>query len=356
MSARKNSKTSFNKSGDMTTTGILLINLGTPDHCDPKSVRRYLKEFLSDPRVVDIPASLRWLLLNAVILPFRPKKSAEAYAKIWSPQGSPLLQHSIALKNALATELGNNYKIALGMRYGNPSIASALTELKSCARLTILPLFPQYSSAATGSAMEKALTLAAKQWNIPEISVIRDFYDHPAFINAYAQIIQQHIANKNIDVVLFSYHGLPERHITKSQCQANCQHINNCPPVNQTNQFCYRAQCYATSRALSDALNLNPEQHQTSFQSRLGRVPWIKPYTDEILPELIKKGVRNIAVACPSFVADCLETLEEIGIRAKEQWQELGGNELITVPCLNAEDNWVKAVVEIINLHNRHSY
>ncbi len=325
----------------MTHTGILLINLGTPDHCDVKSVRRYLKEFLSDPRVIDIPSPLRWLLLNAVILPFRPKKTAEAYQKIWSAtEGSPLLQHSKALTEALSIHLGDTYQVALGMRYGNPTIASALETLQHCKRLIIVPLFPQYASAATGSALEKTLSLLSQQWNIPDIHVVCDFYAEPGFIEAYANVIQRSILDKKIDLLLFSFHGLPERHLRKSGCAVECGEAA-CPAINLNNQYCYRAQCYATSRALAEKIGLAPDQYAVCFQSRLGRTPWIKPYTDELFPTLIQKNIRHIAVACPSFVADCLETLEEIAIRGKEQWHSLGGESFIAVPCLNAEPSFV---------------
>lgn len=336
----------------MQKIGVLLINLGTPDNCDIKSVRRYLKEFLSDPRVIDLPSPARWLLLNAVILPFRPKKSAKAYQKIWLPSGSPLLTNGYALKEALTNQLGENYQVEIGMRYGNPSIATAIENLKHCKRLIILPLFPQYSSAATGSALEKCLSLISKHWNIPQLTVINDFYNHRGFINAYAEIIKCHLEKQEIDLLLFSYHGLPERHIHKSACAANCAHIDSCPIILKHNQYCYRAQCYATSHALANAIGLAPNKYAVSFQSRLGRTPWIKPYTDELFAELRQKNIGNIAIVCPSFVADCLETLEEISIRGKEQWQALGGKTFISIPCLNAEPLWVNALVDMVMTQN----
>lgn len=336
----------------MKKIGILLINLGTPDNCDTQSVRRYLKEFLNDPRVIDIPSPARWLLLNAVILPFRPKKSAKAYQKIWLPSGSPLLTNGYALKKALADQLGKNYQVDIGMRYGNPSIASALENLKNCNRLIILPLFPQYSSAATGSALEKCLSLISQNWNIPEIKAINSFYNHTGFISAYAEIIKQHLGKQEIDLLLFSYHGLPERHISKSACLANCTYVDACPASNTNNQYCYRAQCYATSHALASTIGLTSDKYATSFQSRLGRTPWIKPYTDELFSELRQKNITNIAVVSPSFVADCLETLEEINIRAREQWHALGGKTFISIPCLNSEPLWVDALVNMITAQN----
>jgi len=309
----------------MSKKGVLLINLGTPDNCDPHSVRRYLKEFLNDLRVIDLPFLARWILVNLIILPFRYKKSAHAYQQIWTEHGSPLLINGQQLKKALAATLGDNYQVALGMRYANPSIAAAFAELKNCENISVIPLFPQYSSAATGSAIESFLKLIAQQWNIPEIKIYRDFYNHPGFISAYADVIKNAMINKKVDLLLFSYHGLPERHIHKSECQAVCNKIDACPSVSDTNRYCYRAQCYATSQLLAEELNLLPQQYAVSFQSRLGRTPWIKPYTDLQLPAFRQQGIKNIAIACPSFVADCLETLEEINMRAREQWQQLGG-------------------------------
>ena len=326
--------------------GVLLINLGTPDTPDPKSVYRYLTEFLNDTRVIDLPAPLRWILTNLIIIPFRYKKTAKAYQKIWTESGSPLLDNSNKLSQALAAQLGNEYKVALGMRYGKPNIKSALEKLKSCEEIIIIPLFPQYSSAATGSAIDKTLNLIAKQWNIPAISTIRDFYNHPGFITAYSDIIKINL--KPDYHLLLSYHGLPERHITKSDCQAQCDHQDKCPAITANNSYCYRAQCYQTSELIAKQLSLTPEQYTVAFQSRLGRTPWIKPYTDLILPELRKKGIKNLAIVCPSFVADCLETLEEVNIRTRAQWMSLGGNEFIFIPCLNDSPIWIKQLAAAI--------
>lgn len=328
----------------MKKKGILLINLGTPDSCEPKDVKRYLHEFLNDPRVIDLPFLLRKLLVNAIILPFRYKKSAAAYQKIWDAAGSPLLVNSEKLKIALANYLGSEYQVELGMRYGHPSISSALEKLKDVNSLQVVPLFPQYSSAATGSALEELFKDVAKSWNVPAMEVINEFYADEGFIRAYADTIQQNIQDKDIDLILFSYHGLPERHITKSACLADCDHLHACPAISNANLYCYRAQCYVTSRLLAQQLGLNANQYAVSFQSRLGRTPWIKPYTDLLLPELIQKNVKNIAVVCPSFVADCLETLEEVDMRAREQWQQLGGKDFVFVPCLNDSPLWIQAL------------
>tara|TARA_R110000868_G_scaffold168175_8_gene402769 strand:- start:3101 stop:4108 length:1008 start_codon:yes stop_codon:yes gene_type:complete len=333
----------------MTKTGVLLINLGTPDDTKPRSVYVYLKQFLNDPRVIDLPALLRYFLVNWIIVPFRYKKSAHAYEQIWSEKGSPLLVNSLALVESVAKKLGDDFQVELGMRYGNPSIDSAIAKLSGCEKIIAVPLFPQYSSAASGSAVEELLRVIGGKWNVPAISITKDFFKHPGFIHAYANIIKDHLKDKKNDLVIFSYHGLPERHITKSDCRASCSRVSACPPVGDSNAYCYRAQCYETTRLIAAELKLEPSQYLVTFQSRLGRTPWIQPYTDTELPELVAKNIKNIAVVCPSFVADCLETLEEINIRAREQWQEVGGNEFTFIPCLNDSALWTDGLVDIIH-------
>lgn len=326
------------------TTGVLLINLGTPDSTSVNDVRKYLRQFLSDPYVIDINPIARFLLLNLVILPTRPKKSAEAYRAIWQDEGSPLLVNSVGLANNAQLELGDDFQVALGMRYGNPSIASAVEQLKLCDEIIVLPLFPQYSLAATETAIQHAMRAVKPHWADQKIKVIRDFYDNDTFIAAQAALVHATLQTSSNDsrMVLFSYHGLPERQIDKaSPCVTLCDKQNTCPAINDVNRDCYRAQCYATSRALADKLNLTEKQYMTSFQSRLGRIPWIKPYTDELLDQLIKQGIKHLIIACPSFVCDCLETLEEIGIRAREQWLTAGGDSLSLVPCVNSNAHWV---------------
>lgn len=324
--------------------GLLLINLGTPDAPHPSAVRRYLAEFLRDKRVIDLPALLRYPLIYGAILPFRPKQTTKAYQKIWTDEGSPLLIHSLNLQKKLQEHLGEQWLVSMGMRYGKPQLKESLDQLKHCEQLTILPLYPQYSSAATGSCLEKVLSFIAAKTTIPSLRIIRDFYQEPGFIAAQAALIKPAL-DKN-DYLLLSYHGIPERHLINSGCPKIC--TTACVPVGEVNQACYRAQCYSTTRALAQELQLTDTQYGMSFQSRLGRTPWIKPYTDEILAELIRKGVRRLAIACPSFVADCLETLEEIGIRAKAQWLALGGESLTLIPCVNASDIWVEALCRII--------
>jgi protoporphyrin/coproporphyrin ferrochelatase len=335
-----------------TPVGVLLVQLGTPDSTRVSDVRRYLDEFLSDPRVLDVPAPIRWLLLKAVILPFRPGRSAEAYEKIWTEKGSPLVLNTVGLADRVGELLGDGYRVTVGMRYQNPSIGSAVERLvaEGCEHIVVLPLFPQYSSAATGSAAEKALDVIGGLWNVPAVSSVGAFYDEPGFVEAVAAVARPLLDEFAADHVLFSYHGLPEQQIKKSDetgewclVRPSC-----CDRIVEANRFCYRAQAYATSRALASELGLADGSHSTSFQSRLAGQRWIRPYTDKVLPELYDAGVRRLAVLTPSFVADCLETLEEIGIRGRDQWAELGGTDFLLVPCVNHAEPWARAVADLV--------
>ncbi len=329
--------------------GLLLVNLGTPDAPRAPEVRRYLRQFLSDPRVLDINPVGRAILLNAFILPFRPAKSAAAYAKIWTERGSPLLFHSQDLTTEVAKRLGDGWAVELGMRYQNPSLSSALGKLRArgCERIVVVPLYPQYSSASTGSSLEEIFRLSGGDWVVPNFSTVAPFYDHEAFIEAFAAVGAPILDSEKPDHVLFSYHGLPERHMLKADATGgrHClQSATCCDAIVDANRDCYRAQCYATTRALAKRLGLDGARHSVSFQSRLGRTPWIRPYTDAVLPELAARGVKRLAVFCPAFVADCLETLEEIGIRGREQFLAAGGESLTLVPSLNATPKWCDAV------------
>lgn len=327
--------------------GLLLINLGTPHSPKKTAVRKYLREFLTDKRVIDLPALARYALVYGAILPFRPKQTAQAYQAIWTEEGSPLLVHGQNLQRKLQNRLRDDWKVALGMRYGSPSIAQALAQLKDCEQLIVLPLYPQYASATTGSSIDKVMQLTAHKKSQIPLTFIRDFYRHPGFIDAQAALIQPHI--KHHDYLLLSYHGVPERHLARLGCSQIC--MPHCGPIEKANPICYKAQCHETTRELAKRLNLSENQYGMAFQSRLGKTPWIKPYTDELLPQLIEKGVKRLAVSSPSFIADCLETLEEIGIRAKEQWHALGGEQLTLIPCVNDSDFWVNGLVRIIEHH-----
>ncbi|VEG90813.1 ferrochelatase [Legionella spiritensis] len=326
--------------------GILLINLGTPDAPDTASVRRYLREFLADRRVISLPVVLRYLILYAFILPFRPRKSAHAYQAIWTKEGSPLLVHSRNLVVKLQTLLGNEYQVVLGMRYGKPSLVDAVKQLSDCEQLTILPLYPQYASAATGSSIEETLKLLAPKTIQPSLTIIRDFHRHPAFINAQSAIIKPYLDGH--DFLLFSFHGIPQQHLKDAGCQTMCR--QSCPSSQNNPVSCYRAQCFTTSELLAQTLGLTSEQYGVAFQSRLGKTPWITPYTDNVLPELVDRGVKRLAIACPSFVADCLETLEEIGMRAQQQWKSLGGETLTLIPCVNDNPQWIKGILDICGI------
>lgn len=332
--------------------GVLLLNLGTPKSPKVSDVRAYLSEFLSDRRVVDLPFVLRKILLQFFILPFRPKQSAKAYAAIWDKaRGSPLLFHSIDLITALKKELPSHFEVALAMRYGEPTIASALHHLvqTQCHKILVLPLFPQYSSAATGSALAKVLALIKENEKIPEIITISDFYADPNYLWAQTKSIASYLT-KEIDSVIFSFHSLPQRQIEKtgSLCSVDCQKGTPCHPISWQTKWCYRAQCYETARVLAKHLDLDEGKYHVAFQSRLGRTVWIGPDIETVFNKLIQEKVKNIVIACPSFVADCLETLEEIGMRAAEKWQSLGGGKLTLVPCMNADPSWVKALSKVI--------
>lgn len=336
--------------------GVLLVNLGTPDGPDTASVRRYLREFLMDPRVVDIPLAARWLLVHLIILPFRPARSAEAYQTIWTERGSPLLFHGQDLAVGVQQALGTSAQVRLAMRYGSPSIAAALDGFAADGvdRVLVLPLFPQYSSAAFGSAAAQVMTLAAERWNVPNVEILPPFFDDPAFIDASVAIAARSFTeaggSERLDHVLLSFHGVPERQCQRSDpTGAHCLvRPDCCEALVAANRHCYRAQCIATARAVATALELPADRWSVAFQSRLGRTPWIRPYTDEALAELGRRGAKRIAVLEPSFVADCLETTEEIGDRGRAIFREHGGEDLVLVPCLNAEPIWVEAVAAML--------
>jgi ferrochelatase len=332
--------------------GILLLNLGTPDgdHPGPSvpQVRRYLREFLMDPLVVDIPALARWLLVHAIILPRRPARSAEAYHKVWLKRGSPLLVHLQDLVAKVAERAGPGVRVVGGMRYGNPSIRHALVQLQQAGvkETLVIPLYPQYSLAATESSVIACRELVRQVAPGMKLVFKPAFYQEPAFLDAFAAVARRALEGFAHDHVLFSFHGLPERQIRKidesgSTCLAS---ENCCAEITNANRNCYRAQCFQTARDLAARLGIPADRYSVGFQSRLGVTAWIKPYTDLLYGELIERGRRRVAVLCPAFVADCLETLEEVAIRGNEQFRELGGEELKLVPSLNSEPEWVEAV------------
>ncbi|MBX9853449.1 MAG: ferrochelatase [Cytophagaceae bacterium] len=331
-------------------TGILLINLGTPDSPETGDVRKYLREFLMDRRVIDIPYLNRFTLINFVIVPLRAPKSSKVYKELWDEKGSPLLYYGLELKDLLQKALGNNFQVAFGMRYQSPSIESAMEELegKGLDKILVIPLFPQYASASTGSAIEKTMEII-KSWEvIPEIKFISNFLDHPLFIKTFAAIGKKYLDKENYDHYIFTYHGLPERQIKKASVQSYCQ-LNDvcCSKYHSKNKYCYRAQCFETTRLLVKELNIPEGKYTVAFQSRLGKNPWIKPYTDEIIKDLAKKGVKSVLAFSPSFVADCLETTIEGGVEYRNLFKEHGGERWQLVESLNVHPMWVECLKEI---------
>ncbi|MGP8216056.1 MAG: ferrochelatase [Bacteroidia bacterium] len=337
----------------MSKTGILLVNLGTPDSPETSDVRKYLAEFLNDERVIDISAVQRKLLVNFIIAPTRAPKSAAQYKEVWTKEGSPLLLHGIKLKNKLQKHLGHNYIVELAMRYQLPSLKKVLDKLthdSHIEKLIVVPLYPHYASSSTGSTIKKVMELLLNKEVIPATSIVGPFFNNPHYIDAFVKIILKQFNLQEYDHFLFSYHGLPERHIMKgsAQCGMNCRLGDCCKTFSDKNFYCYRAECFETTRLLVAALNLKEGTYSSTFQSRLGRDPWIKPYTDKAIEELAKKGVKKILAFSPAFVADCLETLYEIRIEYNRLFQEHGGTHLHLAESLNDNDEWVKALGEII--------
>lgn len=326
--------------------GVLLANVGTPDAPTVPAVRKYLAEFLGDPRVVDLPAPGRWLLLNLIILPFRPKRSAHAYQQVWTPTGSPLLLHSQAQRAALAQKLPEAV-VALGMRYGNPSMKDALESLRAqgVSHVTLVPLFPQWADATSGTTEDFFRGLAGDA----PTAITPAFFLEPGFVKAYAARVKQVADASGAQTVVFSYHGLPVRQV-KKVCNAGCGGCEGqaapCPALGEKNARCYRAQCFATSQAIAREAGL--ASVVTSFQSRIKGTAWLGPHTDETVAQLARQGVKRAAIACPSFVADCLETLEEIGQRAAETFREAGGESLALVPAVNDDPLFIDALATLI--------
>jgi len=330
-------------------TGVLLVNLGTPDSPGTTDVRKYLREFLMDERVIDIPLWKRWSLVNLIIAPFRAPKSAKIYKQLWQERGSPLLFFGQDLQRLLQESLGDSFKVVLGMRYQNPSLEAVLSELKSVSKIIVIPLFPQYASASTGSVHQKVMELVSTWATIPDISFVSNFLNEPLFIQAFADNARPYMERISFDHFVFSYHGIPERQIKSSSIDNYCQLNTRCCSVyHQKNRLCYRAQCYQTSRLLAKALNIPEEKYTVSFQSRLGKNPWIKPYTDLIIEDLAKAGIKKVLAFSPSFIADCLETTIEVGDEFQEIFLNAGGEHWQLVESLNASQVWVQCLKSIV--------
>lgn len=330
---------------------VLLINLGSPDTPSVADVRKYLTQFLNDKRVIDITAAGRWLLVNGLIVPFRSPKSAKLYQQIWTANGSPLSIHTKNLAVKLQDLLGDDYIVEWAMRYRNPSIKSVLSRIREYKpeSITVVPLYPQYASSSTGSTAELVMKEIAGWEVIPDFRLISKFYDHPQYIDAVVNCAKE-INTAEFDHILFSYHGLPERQIKKASAQYgnnSCHFGKCCDAITENNQYCYRANCFETTRQLVKKMKLPEGSYTTTFQSRLDD-QWLKPYSDKVLEELAKKGMKKIMVFSPAFVADCLETIYEIETEYNELFKKHGGEKVTLVKSLNDRDYWVEALSKII--------
>jgi ferrochelatase len=329
-------------------TGVLLVNLGTPNSPSTADVRTYLSEFLNDPRVIDIPMILRKLLVNLIIVPFRSPKSAKIYQKLWTKDGSPLLIHGNAVKEKLQQSLSNEYEVFLAMRYQNPSLDTVLAVMqkRNFDKVIVLPLFPQYASSSTGSALEKVMQIISKWYVIPELKFISQYYNAPGYIQAFAERGRQYNLAE-YDHILFSYHGLPVRQVDKVYGDSPCSEHHCEDHIDDDNKFCYKATCYETTRLIAKQLNLTTAQYSVAFQSRLDK-KWLEPFSDKVVIQKAKEGAKKMLVFSPAFVADCLETTIEIGEEYNELFKEHGGEKVQLVESLNAHPIWINTLKELV--------
>ena len=327
------------------------MNLGSPDSTEVKDVRRYLNEFLMDERVIDTPFLLRLLLVKGIIVPFRAPKSAEAYRTIWTKEGSPLIVLTKQLQQALQSQVAEPVEIA--MRYGNPSPKDAFDTLKrnypELEEVLLLPLYPHYAMSSFETAAEYAKEIHKKNHYGFKLRVIDPFYDDEQYLHALEESIRPYL-EQDYDHILFSYHGIPERHVKKSDItKSHClQSADCCQVASPAHAFCYRHQIITTTELVADRLQIPKGKYSFSFQSRLGRDEWLKPYTALRLEEMPKEGIKKLVIVCPAFVSDCLETLEEIAIEGKESFLHSGGEQFTVIPCLNVQPEWVKAVLSLL--------
>lgn len=328
--------------------GILLVNLGSPDSPSVPDVRKYLTQFLNDPLVIDINPIARFFLVNFIIVPFRASKSAKLYEHIWTQEGSPLLTHSIKQKELLQKAIGGEYIVELGMRYQNPSIESAFKKLidQKAESITAIPLYPHWASSSTGSSIEEIKRVAKKN-EFTNLNIIEKFYDNQDYLEALVSVSRSYVRDKEWDHFVFSYHGLPERQITKvypDYCKIN---DTCCSVISEQNKFCYRAACYFTTRELVKRLGIPEGKYTTSFQSRLDD-KWLKPYSDKVVEQLAKEGKKKVLVFSPAFVADCLETIYEIGTEYDHIFKQYGGEKLQLVESLNEDPDWIEAIRKMV--------
>lgn len=330
--------------------GVLLVNLGTPDEPSRSAVYRYLKEFLLDPRVIDYPWLPRNLLVRGLIAPFRSGSSSKLYKKLWTANGSPLKYYGEIVAAGVQKLLGEDYIVELAMRYQSPSIESAVDKLlqQQVSEVIVFPMFPQYASATTGSIHDEVMRLLRKKDTIPAIKFINSYYDYEPIIEIFAENARQ-FDLESYDHIIFSYHGLPQRQLRKADDFNHClQRENCCQSISSVNQFCYSAQCHATTRAIAAKLDLSEDRYTTAFQSRLGPEAWAQPYTAKTIETWAKKGAKRLLVFSPAFVADCLETLIEISDEYQEEFEEMGGEKVDLVPSLNDNPKWIAAVRDLV--------
>ncbi len=335
----------------MKKTGVLLLQLGTPNSPSTSDVRKYLKEFLNDPRVIDLPWLARTLLVNGIIVPFRAPKSAKIYKKLWEHGNgiSPLLDYTEKITTILQNNLSKeNITVEMAMRYQNPSMEIVLDKMHKANydQIIILPLFPQYASASSGSAIEKAMNIIRKWWVIPEIKIVSQFYESKGYIDSIVERAKAFDLS-NYDHILFSYHGLPERHVDKVYNDGLCEDQPCETEINNENKSCYKATCYATTRLIAKELNLQEKEYTVCFQSRLDK-KWLHPFSDKIVEEQAKKGAKKLLVFSPAFVADCLETIIEIGDEYQEIFEEFGGEKVQLVPSSNDHPRFIECLEELI--------
>ena len=326
--------------------GVLLVNLGSPDSTDPKDVKKYLDEFLMDPRVIDVPRWARILLVRGIILNTRPKKSAEAYSKIWWEEGSPLIVLSERLQKKVQEQV--SVPVGLAMRYGSMSLKKGLQQLadQGVEEVLTIPLYPQFAMATTETIDVRVEELRKEFFPNMEITSLPAFYDKPEYIEVLSNSIAKGLEGIDYDHLIFSYHGVPERHIRKSDVTSSHCKIDDkcCDTPSKAHRFCYRHQCLETTKMVAAKLDLDPAKYTTTFQSRLGFDPWLQPYTDRTIERMGKQGVKNLAIVTPAFVSDCLETLEEIAMEGEEIFHEVGGETFTTIPCLNDQDDFAQLI------------
>lgn len=329
-------------------TAVMLINLGTPDSPAVRDVRSYLSQFLNDPRVIDIPWLLRKILVNLVIVPFRAPKSAKIYRQLWTEKGSPLLYYGEEVVRLLQKELSHEHTVYLAMRYKNPSIPDVLQRIyqEQYDRLIVLPLFPHYASASTGSAQEEVMRVLRKWWVIPEVNFVSQYYDNPRYIEAFVDRGRKYRI-EDYDHVLFSYHGLPERQVDKVHVKGSCADHKCTTEINGENRYCYRATCYATTRLIASALGIHEDRYTVCFQSRLDE-KWLMPFSDKVVIGCAQRGMKKILVFSPAFIADCLETVVEIGIEYQHLFEQHGGEKVQLVESLNDHPVWITCLKELV--------